>query len=485
MTSRVEHVNAVVIGSGFGGSIAAGRLVEEGLSVVLLERGRLYPPGSFPRSPHKMARNFWDPSEGLYGLFDIWSFRSLEAVVSSGVGGGSLIYANVLLRKDEKWFVKNGPQGEHWPLSLADIESNYECVEEQLAPQLYPFDKPPYNRTAKTLALKSAAHELGLEWSLPKLAVTFANAGQDPIPGQPIVEAAPNLHNRTRLTCRLCGECDIGCNEGSKNSLDYTVLTKAVARGLHLRSLCEARTIAQLSGGGFETRYIQHDLGREGKPSNTEKLPTKVVQSDLVVLAAGAFGSTYLLLRSRNCGALTQLSDQLGTRVSSNGDLLTFAQGCRQQEFGDGTTVPVDANFGPVITSTIRIPDLLGGGSGRGAYIQDGGYPYFASWLAEGTNLPGLARRFLSLGWRYLAGVLRLDTDSNLSAEISNFLGMAESSSTLTLLGMGRDVPGGRMRTRGQMARYRLAAGAVETFLQCPTREDAADCRLSWRTVDR
>ena len=448
MASREKRVHAVVIGSGFGGSIAARRLIEEGLDVVLLERGRLYPPGSFPRSPHKMARNFWDPSAGLYGLFDIWSFRSLEAVVSSGVGGGSLIYANVLLRKDEKWFVKNGAQGEHWPISYNDIESNYDCVEKQLAPQQYPFDKPPYNRTAKTLALKRAAKEHGLQWSLPNLAVTFANAGQSPIPGQPIIEAEPNLHKRTRLTCRLCGECDIGCNEGSKNSLDYTVLTEAVRRGLDLRSLCEARTIAPLPGGGFETRYVRHELEREGKPSRTEELPIEVVQSDLVVLAAGTFGSTYLLRQSR--GALTRLSDQLGTRFSSNGDLLTFAQGCRPQELGDGTTVPVDANFGPVITSTIRIPDQLDGGSGPGAYIQDGGYPYFASWLAEGANVPGLARRFLTLGWRYLAGLLRLDVDSNLSAEISSFLGMADSSSTLTLLGMGRDVPGGRMGLDGK-----------------------------------
>ena len=52
-----------------------------------------------------MARNFWDPSEGYYGLYDLWSFRGIEALVSSGLGGGSLIYANVLLRKDERWFV--------------------------------------------------------------------------------------------------------------------------------------------------------------------------------------------------------------------------------------------------------------------------------------------------------------------------------------------------------------------------------------------
>src|SRR5258708_2370457 len=295
-----ERVNAVVVGSGFGGAVAACRLAEEGLSVVILERGRLYPKGSFPRSPHTMARNFWDPSEGLYGLFDIWSFRSIEAVVSSGVGGGSLIYANVLLRKDENWFVTNGTDGEDWPLTRRDLDPHYDRVETVLTPQIYPFDVSPYNRTGKTLAIKYAADALGLEWQLPKLAITFANKGQAPAPGEPIVEPAPNLHRQTRLTCRLCGECDIGCNEGSKNSLDYTFLTSATRLGADLRSLCEVRSISALSDGGYQIRYVEHDVAREGKLFDTRSLPTRVIQSDVVVLAAGTFGSTYLLLRNRS-----------------------------------------------------------------------------------------------------------------------------------------------------------------------------------------
>lgn len=105
----VERVDAVVVGSGFGGSVTAFRLAEAGHATALLERGRPYPPGSFPRNPHEMSRAFWEPKDELFGLFDIKSFRKLEAVVSSGLGGGSLIYANVLLRKDEKWFVADSP----------------------------------------------------------------------------------------------------------------------------------------------------------------------------------------------------------------------------------------------------------------------------------------------------------------------------------------------------------------------------------------
>src|SRR4051794_16490931 len=115
-----DWVDAVVVGSGFGGSVVACRLAEAGRSVCVFERGKRYPPGSFPRRPDEMARNFWDPDEGLHGLFDIWSFRHIESVVSSGLGGGSLIYANVMLRKDEHWFVRDtGSAGgfESWPVT--------------------------------------------------------------------------------------------------------------------------------------------------------------------------------------------------------------------------------------------------------------------------------------------------------------------------------------------------------------------------------
>jgi choline dehydrogenase-like flavoprotein len=92
-----EDTDYLVIGSGFGGSVMAATLAGPGRRVCLLERGNAYPPGSFPRSPDGMAKNFWDPSGGLYGMFNVWSFEHVDAIVSSGLGGGSLIYANVLL----------------------------------------------------------------------------------------------------------------------------------------------------------------------------------------------------------------------------------------------------------------------------------------------------------------------------------------------------------------------------------------------------
>ncbi|HET9139503.1 GMC family oxidoreductase [Actinophytocola sp.] len=435
-----EHADAVVVGSGFGGSVAAYRLAAAGLSVVVLERGRPYPPGSFPRTPAQMGTAFWDPKDHLYGMYDVWSFSGCDSVVASGLGGGSLIYANVLLRKDERWFVHEEPLGdggyESWPVTRAELDPHYDTVERMLGATPYPFDHPAYAHTPKTIAMRDAAMELGLDWRLPPLAISFApEPGAEPGLGIPIVEPEyGNLHGVPRRTCRLCGECDMGCNDGAKNTLDHTYLSAARHHGADLRTLHEARAVRQRAGGGYEVTYARHD----GTPG------VAMIDCDRLILAAGTFGTMYLLLRSRS--GLPGLSGALGRRFSGNGDVLTFLLRAKDRS----RTREIDASQGPVITSAIRLGDRADDPSeiGRGAYIQDGGQPGFIDWVANGIdprpNLLRPARFFVDLIWALIT------RDNNMSAELSRLFGDTElSSNSLPLLGMGRDVPDGRLRLRG------------------------------------
>ena len=431
------HFDVIVVGSGFGGAVTAYRLAEAGMSVCLLERGKAYPPGSFPRSPWEMARNFWDPSEGLQGLFDVWSFRGLGGIVASGLGGGSLLWSNVVLRKDRSTFVQE--ESEYWPIAYEDLEPHYERHEHMLGATPYPFSEPPYDRTYKTKAVQHAARELGLEWFLPPLAVAFDPGDGRPRPGEPIA-GEENLHGRTRLTCLLCGECNIGCNYGSKNTLDFNYLSlAALGHGADIRTRCEVKSFAPLPGGGFTVDYVDHSEAAEDEP-RTGDLPRHPLTADRLVLAAGSFGTTYLLLK--NHGAFPGLSSRLGTQFCGNGDLLTLALRARTS----GKPRIVDAGYGPAITSTVRVKDAAEGGPGRAYYIQDGGHPQLVNWIVETSFQLAVLRRGVRVLVRLVKKLLRLDRRSDIGREIAAFFDSDLTATSVPLFSMGRDLPNGTMR---------------------------------------
>lgn len=451
----MEHFDAVVVGSGFGGAVMAYRLAEAGKRVCLLERGKPYPPGSFARTPAEMKKNFWDPSAGLYGMYSVWSFPGTAALVSAGLGGGSLIYANVLIRKDEKWFTDQSKDGGYvpWPVDRKTLDPHYDLVERMMNVQQYPFHASPFNKTAKTAAMKEAAEKLGHGWQLLPLAVSFRakpvtdwrhidDATNPPEYGAPIQEAQRNLHNGYRYTCRLCGECDIGCNYGAKNTLDYTYLSAArhLPVPADIRTLAEVKSFSRQAGGGFLIRYVKHH-----EEATSETATPVEISADKLIISAGTFGSVFLLLKNR--AAFPGLGNQLGRRYSGNGDLLQFLIRAKD---GRGNYKELNPSYGPVITSGIRVADALDGNGahGRGFYVEDGGFPGFLGWLVETAgDIPEEVKRAAEGLWRLVKWGLQQDPNPELAAEISRLIGDGNvSKSSLPVLAMGRDNATGTTR---------------------------------------
>jgi cholesterol oxidase len=405
---QAERYDAIVVGTGFGGSAVACRLAQAGASVLVLERGQPWPPHAFPRTPRQWRGALWAPSRGRHGLYEYHHFKGLDALTASGLGGGSLIYANVMLRKDPATFAADG-----LPFEPGELDRHYDAVADMQRPERYPWA----DRTPKTQALLDAGARLGLDAERPPLAVRFGDHT-----GEPFDDGANNVHGAPRESCRLCGGCDIGCPYGAKHTVDFTYLSAAVSAGAHVRACCEAHTLDR-DDGGWRVRYRQYLAARAGHP---ERLldpvaePEREARADRVVLAAGTFGSTGLLLRNR--AALPGLSRRLGRGFSGNGDLLLFVRGADRY---------LDPATGPVITASVGVPDAQSP-SGRGFVIQDAGAPAFSEWLWQGLELPGDL-------WRALRRRAPIEA-----------LGTARSSAAMMpLLGMGRDVPGGRMELRG------------------------------------
>ena len=455
-----EHFDVIVVGTGFGGSLTALRLAEAGRSVLVLERGQPHAPGSFARTPYAMRTNYWAPARDSYGLFDLWAFDALDMVMASGLGGGSLIYANVMLRKDERTFVREdlGNGGyENWPVTREDLEPHYDRFERLQNPQRFPLEQgEPYSSTPKTRAMLEAAASMGLPCELPPLAVVFAANGEPPAPGRPIAGGEQNVHGAPRSTCRLCGECDIGCNYGSKSTLDLTCLSEAWRLGAQLRTCCEVRTIApaaeERGGGGYTVGYSQHLAARDGHPDHlldpTEQ-ERRTVTAEQVVLCAGAIGSPRLLLANR--ATLPRLSPALGTHFSANGDYLALLRNSRvRSEDGGPGWRYLEPSRGPVITASIHV-DEQRSRSGRGYYLQDAGAPALAEWLWHELEVPGNLWRARGAIARRLADRLRGRRDSHQAEFASTLFGDAHTSAAMMpLLAMGRDIPGGRLRLQGE-----------------------------------
>jgi cholesterol oxidase len=424
----------VVVGSGFGGSVMTCRLAEKGYSVCLLERGNEFKYGDFPRDVSNARKFFWDPENNLTGLYEANYFRKSDAYIicGSALGGGSHLYANVLMEMPDDFF-KSWPGG----ITRRTLNPFYAKALDMLEGSPYPINDPQYSDTPKTHAFVEAykkAYAGGKpddapvmpELTHPNLAIRFKGS----FPG----EQSPNKHGVTQSSCDKCGGCDAGCGIHAKNTLDLNYLAAARKSGAEIRTQAEAVEIAALDGGGYSVAY-KNPLAKKGDA-------TTALRAAKVVVSAGSYGSTGLLLKMKKAGKLKNLSDKVGAYWCGNGDLE-----------GSILEVPKDVNIarGPVITTAIsyRFPDYPDGFP-YGMVIQDAGGPYFLAWFLTGYFMPfptlRKVREYLKAFWRWLLNALFGMGKPNFSGEIYSILSAnSQIDNTMILLGMGRDRHTGRL----------------------------------------
>jgi cholesterol oxidase len=284
----------------------------------------------------------------------------------AGVGGGSLIFANVVVDAVPMTF----EQG--WPAEIthAELQPYYERVARMMHAQTLPATQT----TARYRLFEEAANAEGLSARfrpLP-LAVTFDPDWHygldDPFSGRH-AKMWMNEHGLMQGTCVHCGNCDIGCQVRAKNTLDLNYLARAERRGAEIRPLHMVTAIAPEPSGGYRVHYVRLDRGRQ--TPGTETAP-------VVVLAAGSLGSTELLLRCRDEHAtLPDLSTRLGHSWSSNADFLTPAVYRKRV---------VSPTHGPTITCAL---DFLDGSEGERFFIEDGGFPDIRHNIVEPSSTRG------------------------------------------------------------------------------------------------
>ena len=397
--------DVVVVGSGFGGGVTACRMAEQGLSVCVLERGRRFGAGDFPDRPEQAPLAFWHPLLNPGGMLDLRLMKDLAVITGAGVGGGSLVYANVQLRAPADVF-----QQPAWPdaIDAAELAPYYDRTEDALEPRQTPAEPD----LPKIRAFDVMAERAGRTATRLPLAVHFGESRRHP------------FSDVFQQGCQNLGRCDLGCPVLAKNTVDITYIARAEAHGAEVFPLHEVRRIDPPGSTTGHWRVGFRDL---------QYRIDGAVQAPILVLAAGTLGSSRLLLKNRT--RLRRLSPALGSRFSGNGDALALALDPKAAGVAGART-----EYGPSMTSRIDYTDE------RGFMVADGGLPgNFGGLLAivrQVSALTGWGRVVLHV--KNAATKLGI-TDTHVTHRNVN-LKQEPIGDSLVFLMIGRDAADGQMR---------------------------------------
>ncbi len=312
----------IVIGSGFGGSVAALRLREKGYSVLVLEKGKWYKPSDFPKSNWIVRRWFWLPVLRFFGFFKLTFFRHITVLSGVGVGGGSLVYANTLPIPEKEYFTADS-----WG-HLADWESELKSYY-QTARQMLGTALTPRLETGD-LALQQLARRLGKsdQFEPTNVAVFFGE------PDKTTPDPYFNGRGPERTGCNFCGGCMVGCRFDAKNTLDKNYLFLADKLGTKIQAESMVKGIVPLNGtngaDGYRVTWT---------PSTRIFKPKKSYTCHGIILAGGVLGTVPLLLKLKRY-SLPLLSDRIGHRIRTNSEsLLCITSYDKTKVFSDGVAI--------------------------------------------------------------------------------------------------------------------------------------------------
>ncbi len=301
----------IVIGSGFGGSVTAHRLVEKGYRVAVMEMGRRWTPENLPRTSWSLHRWFWRPGLALRGFFNMRFFRHVTILHGCAVGGGSITYASTLLRPPNKVWDNGTWAGlDDW---IATMPRHYDTASRMLGVVQNNILGPADH------LLKRVADAVGVGETFYHTNVAILQSPDGEPGGQTVPDPFFGGEGPERTTCRACGGCMMGCRHGAKNTLDMNYLYLAEKHGAEVFPETKVVDVKPLSGAGD---------GDEGYEVSTVKSTTwlnrhpRRFTCHAVVFSASSLGTMELLFDLKDRGSLPNVSDQLGNRVRTNSESL-------------------------------------------------------------------------------------------------------------------------------------------------------------------
>ncbi|WP_223586376.1 FAD-dependent oxidoreductase [Microbacterium sp. OVT16B] len=370
MTEFDEDV--VIVGSGFGGSVAALRLAEKGYRVRVYEAGRRFEDEDFAKTSWNVRRYLWAPAFGCFGVQRIHRLPHVMILAGAGVGGGSLNYANTLYQPGASFF-----QDPQWR-GIADWERELSAHYATAKRMLGVVEHYPHTGPVERI-MAGAAEDLGVGDTFRRapVGVWFGK------PGERTPDPFFDGEGPERTGCTLCGNCMVGCRVGAKNTLMKNYLALAERRGVAIESLRTVIDVAELPGGGFAVTTQRSGAWlRRGR---------RTVTARQVVLAAGTWGTQQLLHRMKESGSLPRISDAVGRLTRTNSEALDGAIATKVPE-------SLELARGVAITTSFHVDDRT--------HVENVRY-------GPGSNLMGALATALVPGDRRLGARL-----TNLAAQV-------------------------------------------------------------------